>query len=177
MAGFLKHKGFSFVEVLLAAAFLVASVAAAMSLLAKQQHLLKKVEQLESEFSKKYNQDMLAPQKNGYSLIELLVTLSICALLTAAVLPTFEQHQRVKKRQSAQAALLNYMVELESNLVGLDDLKEGVAIDGYEVSVKKTGINGYRLDATATGSQTKDVGCTQLTLTHQLQRSPRQCWP
>jgi len=135
----------------------------------------------------------------GFSLIELIVAVSVVALLSAIALPSFMQNVRKSKRVDAQTALVRATSNLErffgANGTYTTDASDlGLLIDsgvaysddrGYVMSIAAgaTGIgSSYVVTATAASgtTQASDTGCTVLTVSSLGQRTPSpttsRCW-
>ncbi len=135
----------------------------------------------------------------GFTLIEVMVTTAIVALLTMIAYPSFMQSIRNSNRSDAQAALARVSVNLErffaTNGTYTTDMSVlGLQMDGgaaysdanhYTIAVAAgaTGIaSSYSITATAaTGDiQVHDEGCTALSLDSRGTRSPNpndsRCW-
>jgi type IV pilus assembly protein PilE len=176
MARFLKQRGVSFVEVLLASAILMASAAAAFSLLVKQQYLLQHLEEQDDKANHQHNKKTMSRLTKGFSIIELLIALAILGIIGTLAVPSFEQQRIKTRRHQAQAAMLERMAEVDSQLLPQQHLTQPFSTEGYDVRVEVTAADAFQLIATAKGPQTKDSQCQSLILTHQLKRLPIQCW-
>ena len=174
MARFLKQRGVSFVEVLLASAILVTSAAAAFSLLVKQHYLLQHLEAQDENVNQQHNKKTVNRLTKGFSMMELLIALAILGIISTLAVPSFEQHRIITRRQQVQAAMLERMAEVNSGLQ--QHLIQPFSTEGYNIRVEVTTPDAYQMIATAKGPQMKDSQCQSLILTHQLKRSPIQCW-
>ena len=140
-----------------------------------------------------------ARRNAGFSLIELMIAVTIIALLSMIAMPNFMQSVRKSKRVDAQTAMTRTTYNLERfmatngryttnpTLLGLIVDDDGVWSDErhYNIAVTAgaTGINrSYVVTATpaAGGMQEKDTGCTTLTLDSLGRRTPdpatSRCW-
>ena len=138
-------------------------------------------------------------RSGGFSLIELIVAVSIVALLSAIALPSFMQNVRKSKRTDAQTALMRASSNLErffgaNGTYTTDAANLGLLIDsgvaysddrGYVMTIAAggTGIgSSYVVTATAASgtTQAQDTGCTVLTVNSLGQRTPdptsSKCW-
>lgn len=133
-----------------------------------------------------------APFARGITLIELLVVLALVGLLTAMAVPAMTQHWRKARRLDGVTALARIQMAQEQfrnghaqyadgfisssghpdgMLVRMADAAEASRVtelrstDGhYRLSVVAADRHGYRLTATAQGSQAGDTGCAVLLL-------------
>ena len=135
----------------------------------------------------------------GFTLIEVMVTAGIIAILTMLAYPSFTQSLRKSNRSDAQAALVRVSVNLErffatngtyttdTSLLGLQIVGGTAYSDSnhYVVTVAPgaTGIaSSYAVTATAAPGdmQTRDTGCTVLSMDSLGRRVPdpnaAQCW-
>lgn len=131
--------------------------------------------------------------------MELLIALTIVAILTTIAFPSFMQSVRKSKRIDAQTALTNATNNLErffatngtytvdSSQLGLKmDAGSAYSENGHYVVVVAAGATGigssYVVTATATadGVQAGDTGCTVLSLDSLGRRIPdptaSRCW-
>lgn len=141
----------------------------------------------------------------GFTLIEILITISIVGILFAVAVPSYNQSRRKTHRTDAVAAALAIQVAQESfrgsckfyaqslgtdNTCGttaaLSTVKAASNTDGgfYTMSIAASSATGntYKIVATATGDQANDTGCTSLTLTFNSAnpkglKEPVDCWP
>ena len=121
----------------------------------------------------------------GFTFIEILVTLTILALLTTIALPSYQQYVTETRRSDAYIALTLAAAEQERafaiNSRYLADIKllggEQSPEKFYNVAVEVAGA-GYRLTATAMpeGEQASDIACLQMTLDHLGVKLPANCW-
>ena len=107
----------------------------------------------------------------GFTLIELMITIAIVALLSAIALPSYNNYVRKAKRMDAKIALLdmasrqerffstnNTYTKLATNL-GYTALPASVPGSGtatYEIKVSEASASAYNLLATPQGGQLKD---------------------
>ncbi len=141
-----------------------------------------------------------APQRvAGFTLIEVMITMAIVALLAMIAYPSFMQSIRNSNRSDAQAAIARVSVNQErffatngtytanSALIGLQVDGDTAYSDAnhYTVAVAAgpTGIaSSYLITATAAADsvQVHDEGCTVLSLDSQGRRLPNpndsRCW-
>lgn len=124
--------------------------------------------------------------RNGFSLIELMVVVAIVAILVALALPSYTHYVRKANRTEAQELLLNWANNQElwrathtTYADGATDL--GVpSHDKYTFTVTGTTALNYLLTATATGAQAKDqekgASCEAITLNQSNLKTPGKCW-
>ncbi len=140
-----------------------------------------------------------AGRNSGFSLMELLIALTIVAILTTIAFPSFMQSVRKSKRIDAQTALTNATNNLErffatNGTYTVDSSQLGLKMDAGSaysendhyvvvVAAGATGIgSSYVVTATATadGVQAGDTGCTVLSLDSLGRRIPdptaSRCW-
>ena len=122
-------------------------------------------------------------KSRGVTLLELMITLVVLAILSAIAYPSFQTHLVKSRRAEALGHLLSVQLKQEeyrvtnagytTNLA----LVGGATTDYYGYSVTVSGAT-YTLTATATTgkSQVNDTGCTALTLDSQGVKTPVDCW-
>ena len=140
-------------------------------------------------------------ERRGFTLMELLIALSIVAILTALSVPSYQQHVRQARRADGQTALLRLAVAQErfrTNCVryadrvdgapgclpGLESLGLGLSThspDGhYRLSLAEASASGFLARAEPIGHQASDrahgVACNPLTLDQDGRREPSACW-
>ncbi|MBK1717497.1 type IV pilin protein [Thiocystis violacea] len=138
----------------------------------------------------------------GFTLIEVLVALSIVAILAALALPSFQQQIRQARRADGQTALMKLAIAQEkfrancsSYAVGIDGTRRcdpvsastnrlglsALSQDGhYALRLSEVDASGFLAHAEPLGDQTRDqargVPCHPLTIDQDGQREPRECW-
>lgn len=141
---------------------------------------------------------------SGFTLIELMVTLAIIALLTMVAYPSYQGSVRKTRRSDGMVAALAIQVAQEkfrancpfyaqtlgaSNTCGANAgastvLAASSSPEGYyalTIAANSATGNAYTITATAQGDQANDTGCTALTLTFNTSnpnglKAPADCW-
>ncbi len=123
--------------------------------------------------------------KKGFTLIELMITIGIVAILVALALPSYTQYIRKANRGEAQQLLLNWANNQEiwraSNTTYADENDIAVpSHDYYDFTVTGESATAFTLTADPTGNQANDkergVTCDPLTLDQSNAKTPPQCW-
>ena len=110
----------------------------------------------------------------GWSLAELLTTLSIMGILAALAIPHYQQQQRQARRSDAQAALLQLQVDqnrwrnaqgrFASSLAELGWASERSPQGHYQVVLTEASADTYVAEARPQGAQTQDSACNPMRL-------------
>jgi type IV pilus assembly protein PilE len=123
----------------------------------------------------------------GFTLVELLITIAIVAVLLTLAYPSFSNYIQKARRSEAQTLLVNWANNQEiwraNNPVyaGTDDIAAPLN-DWYTFSVSGVSANGFVLTATAKSGSSqasdkqKGTPCTPLTLNQSGNKSPGDCW-
>lgn len=141
----------------------------------------------------------------GFTLIELMITITILAILVGLSVPAYERYTRSTNRAAAKSTLerimslqeayflnnKNYTNDLTdlgfgSAAINVDNTGEEVAAASavYQISVITPGACAncrYEIIAGPVNTQTKDTDCTSLRLNSLGQKSatggkPERCW-
>lgn len=133
-------------------------------------------------------------KKSGFTLIELIVVIAIIGILASIAYPSYQNSVLKSRRTDGKNALMSAAGIQESYYSSNNSYSDTIADIGgntsdegfYSVAVTNPScsstVNGvtlyncFTLTATATGTQTKDTGCTTLTLLHTGVKSPTECW-
>lgn len=133
-----------------------------------------------------------ASGRKGFTLVELIIVISIIAFLVALAVPSFNQYVRKGKRAEAQQLLMNWANNQEiwranhTTYAGTGDIAAPTH-DDYTFTISNVTATSYTLTATATGNQANDkdkgVTCSPLTLNQSGNRGPKKadgvtpaCW-
>ena len=119
----------------------------------------------------------------GFTLIELMVTLAIFAIIVAIAYPSYVEQARKAKRADAKAGLTDVAQMLERcrtntntyvNCNPATSSPEGL----YSIAASNVTANTYTLTATAQGGQASDTYCASFVLTHTGQKTATNtdCW-
>lgn len=140
----------------------------------------------------------------GFTLIELMITVAVVAILAGIAIPSY-RNQMLKAHRADGKTALEEIVQRQAklrancrfygvrsdttNTCGTTAALSSFAYPGtskegyYTLSVTLTGLGtqGYVATATATGGQTDDTACTPLTITISAAnpegvRAPTACW-
>jgi type IV pilus assembly protein PilE len=111
--------------------------------------------------------------ERGFTLIELMITIVIIAIIVAIAFPSYTEYVQRSRRSDGTSALSRATMVMEScrsdlaSYTGCAGRVAATSDEGfYNLTATVTG-SSYTLSATALGVQAKDVKCTTLTLNSQ----------
>ena len=127
-------------------------------------------------------------QSNGFTLIELMITVAIIGILASIAYPSYTDFVLRSNRSEAQRELLRYANLQEqvfvdtrayaADMKGLGKSTETIKTDSknYLIKVHKQTETTFTLRAVAKKSQVNDLGCKQLNINHLGTKTPTACW-
>ncbi|HDS0947649.1 TPA: type IV pilin protein [Stenotrophomonas maltophilia] len=121
-------------------------------------------------------------RSRGFSLLELMITCSVIAILAAIALPSYRQHVIKTHRVRAEVCMVDQANVLERHYTrALTYLQAptaacAVQLESYRLQVQAT-TGGYTVTADPATGQA-DMTCGQLTLDQAGRTTParRECW-
>ncbi|WP_375057056.1 type IV pilin protein [Zobellella sp. DQSA1] len=126
--------------------------------------------------------------RQGFTLVELMITVAILAIITAIAYPSLSSYLIKSKRTEAIQALYRMQLQLEELRIShptydkaADNLISPTENAHYSFSASASGA-GYTLTATAKegSSQQNDkeggIPCSELTLDRENNKTPGECW-
>lgn len=123
--------------------------------------------------------------RNGWTLIELMIVLAVVAVLVALAYPSYTQYVRKAKRGEAQQMLMNWTVNQEiwrSNnpQYATNGNLAPPTHDDFTLAASNISASSYTLTATAGGDQANDVekgvACDVMTINENGLKTPIECW-
>jgi type IV pilus assembly protein PilE len=121
----------------------------------------------------------------GFSLIEIMIVITIVAILIALAVPNYTRYVRTANRGEAHQLLLNWANNQEIWRAAHTSYADGTGLAvpthaRYTFSVSGTSGSTFTLTATPTGDQLKDqqrgTSCNPLTLDQSNDKTPTVCW-
>ncbi|WP_440531521.1 type IV pilin protein [Variovorax sp. YR566] len=123
----------------------------------------------------------------GFTLIELMITVAIVAILAAVALPSYQQYVIRSKRSAAQAQMMDIANRQQQFLLANRSYADKTALTAsgyalpaevnsnysYDIVLSTTGVPGYTLTLTPIGGQTGDGA---LTLNSDGVKTPAEKW-
>lgn len=137
---------------------------------------------------------MIRHRQRGVTLIELMIALTVLAILVSVAVPGYRQQVIRTHRAEAKQLLLTEAAALERCFMNLNaynaagcpstgSFPRTVAEGRYRLTATVT-AGSFRLRAVPQGEQAKDTKCKTLTLTHQMAKgvtggatdTAENCW-
>lgn len=132
-------------------------------------------------------QRFLRPRQTGFSLIELMITVAVVALLAGVAYPSYTNHVIRTKRSAAQAQMLDIANRQQQFLLAnrayastTDLANSGFTLPkdvssnyGYSITVGATTVPSFTVTFTPTGAQAVDG---VLTLNSEGAKLPAEKW-
>ena len=127
----------------------------------------------------------------GFTLVELLITVAIVALLAAYAIPNYRQYVVQSKRVQAHNKLLEIAGMYEKFYANTNRYPTGVSGGAntlnlgddyllwkdYQISHENRANGGWAILATARGEQANDdTDCQQMRYNNLQQKTPAACW-
>jgi type IV pilus assembly protein PilE len=128
-----------------------------------------------------------ARKTSGFTLIELMITVAIVAILAAVALPSYRQYVIRSKRSAAQAQMMDIANRQQQFLLANRNYADKTALTasgyalpsdvsvnyGYDIVLSTTGAPGFTLTLTPQGGQASDG---PLTLDNAGVKTPAGKW-
>jgi type IV pilus assembly protein PilE len=122
----------------------------------------------------------------GFSLIELMIAIAIVAILATVAYPSYQNYMLASHRTEAHTMLLsaanrqeNYYLDFNQYASSAAALNlSDVSASGYYQLAISAATNSYTLTATASGAQSSDSHCQNMTINQNGVRGAtnNDCW-
>jgi type IV pilus assembly protein PilE len=131
----------------------------------------------------------LARAPRGFTLIEIMIVVALIGIIASIALTSYQSNARKTRRYAAQSCLMEQAQYMERYYTSANNPMSytGAVLPSATCQTNLASYYGFSLtstaqafsvQATATGAQTGDTGCTTLSLTQAATRSPSTgCWP
>lgn len=130
-------------------------------------------------------------KNSGFTLVELMITVAIVALLAAYAIPNYRQYVVESKRVQAHNRLLEvagmyekFYANTNRYPTGLSGGGNALSLDNsylqwedYQLQVQNLANGGWSLQAVAVNEQANDDSdCPSITFNNLQQKAPAGCW-
>ncbi len=130
---------------------------------------------------------------NGFTLVELMITVAVLGIIAAIAYPTYQEHMRKTRRVDAKAALMDAAAKMERHYIQFSRYSGTIASSGisatspekfYSIAATVTNPNSqtFTLTATRAGRQVGDK-CGDFTIDQAQNKNvvngslnATQCW-
>ncbi len=135
-------------------------------------------------------------RQNGFTLIELMITVVVIGILASIAYPSYTQYMLQARRAEAQSDMLKIQLGLEKWRANRASYRSDATASDTGVATTNTPANAgftntntyytytitgatgsaYTINAAAQGTQVNDTGCTPFTLNQSGTKTPTACW-
>jgi len=128
----------------------------------------------------------------GFTLVELMIALSVLVILTAIAYPSYTKYIQKGRRAEARSQMLDVKLGQErwrvnnvsyaTSLSSLSLVENPANSQYYNFSLSSVGAVSFKVTAAAktgttqTDDESKGTSCATLTLNHANYKTPTDCW-
>ncbi|RDV29442.1 prepilin-type N-terminal cleavage/methylation domain-containing protein [Alteromonas aestuariivivens] len=123
----------------------------------------------------------MTQKTQGMTLLELLIAVAICGILFGVAVPAYRSqlqsgrlHETQLKMMEIYASQQNFY--LQTGRYAEKSALPSVQLPGFQWNLENLTEHSFTLVATGVAGAVP-AHCTRITMNHQAQRSPADCWP
>lgn len=120
-------------------------------------------------------------KQNGFTLLELLITLSVALIIGSIAVPAYQHSIQQGRKHIMQSRMLSLHLQqqhfyLSNQKYASESELDVIPTEYYSVSIKQSSENDFVIIATAKHSQKTGTHCDTLSINQHLIKRPDDCW-